>query len=84
MEDIKFPIIKGVVCRALPYKKDLGVKLSPTTSIFVKGFPMNWNHEDLHKFFIIYGDIYSSKVALNSDHSGRGYGYVSFMQEDSA
>lgn len=84
LERIRFPEIKGKTCRALPYKKDLVVKLSSKTSLFVKGFNKSWSHSSLYELFQEFGEVMSCKISLNADHSNRGYGFVSYQLEEQA
>jgi RNA recognition motif-containing protein len=78
-QDIRYPEIRGKVCRALPYDKDsAGMKLDPGSSLFVKDIPHDWTHKDLYTFFKEFGEILSAKVSIEESHESRGYGFVQF------
>lgn len=60
VEEFRFPIIKGKMCRVIPYSAEFqkidGCKnaaaLSDSCQIYVKGFAKaNWTHVDLYKAF---------------------------------
>lgn len=77
MKEIRFPEIKGKVCRVLPFDKDLNVKKFDTkSSLFIKNLSKDWTHKDLFELFKEFGDILSAKVSLNEEHTSRGYGFV--------
>ena len=83
-EEIRFPVLRGQVCRALPYERDLSRKLDLETSLFIKGFDKKWTHIDLFKVFQEFGDIKSCKVSLGENHQSRGYGFVQYSSESEA
>ena len=88
MEELKFPFIKGVQCRVLPYnfkfakvqsKNDSasGSSDEKATYVFVKGFfKAKWTHEDLYKAFSTFGVILSAKVSIDKLHVSKGFGYI--------
>ena len=91
LTEYRYPVIKGVKCRTLPYSLSSFVKGTSTNKaehsscIFVKGFlEERWNHEDLHKKFEKFGPIMSAKVSITKYHECKGYGYVQFEKSDSA
>lgn len=76
-------MIKGQVCRVLPYSLKFVKTLSKdeavdkSCSVFVKGFAKaQWSHADLFKNFENCGKITSAKVSLDKDHQSKGYGYI--------
>ena len=73
-------------CRALPFNKQYlgGENKKPQSlSIFAKGFPKNWTHEDLYKVFEKFGKISSAKVVVDAGLESRGYGFVSMDSPES-
>ena len=92
LDEIKYPEIKGVKCRALKYNRPAGYSQSIGDSqkkvinfqLFVKGIPMLWTHEDLHKAFSSYGNITSVKVSIDGEYKSRGYGFVQFETLEAA
>jgi len=85
IKDIRYPEIRGKICRVLPYEKDLiSKKFDSKSSLFIKGIHKEWSHKDLFEFFKSFGEITSAKVSLKEDHSSRGYGFVAFQREESA
>ncbi|CDW91187.1 cytochrome b5-like heme steroid binding domain containing protein [Stylonychia lemnae] len=85
LKDIRYPEIRGKVCRVMPYEKDLiSKKFDSKSSLFIKGFKKDWTHKDLYEFFKVFGEISSAKVSLKEDHHSRGYGFIQFQREESA
>ena len=85
IKDIRYPEIRGKVCRALPYERELiPKKFESKSSLFVKGFNKDWTHKDLYEFFKTFGEITSAKVSLNEGHLSRGYGFIMYAKEESA
>lgn len=80
-EEIRFPVLRGHVCRALPYEKDLTKMLDMNTSLFIKGFNSKWTHMDLFNLFKEFGGIVTCKVSLGENHVSRGYGFVQFESD---
>jgi len=89
-EEHRFPVIKGVMCRALPYnlhavRGEPGGKDVQSTSIFVKGFEsLKWNHADLYSKFCTFGKILSCKVSIDQMHSMLGFGYIQYSKIEEA
>ena len=94
LEVQRYPTIKGVNCRTLPYSfkylkvhsKDPSVNPEEKLSyVFVKGFlNEKWTHEDLHKAFEKWGIIVSAKVSIDKDHQCKGYGYIQYQKSEQA
>lgn len=92
LEEVRYPEIKGVRCRALPYSRPTGgaslssgAEKKPTTfQLFVKGIPARWTHHELYENFKPYGRIISAKVSIDGDFKSRGYGFVQFEALDAA
>lgn len=83
--ECRFPFIRGVQCRVLPYAFKQAKVQSKTADgsstgdsyVFVKGFmKAKWMHSDLYKAFETYGKILSAKVSMDRTHTSRGYGYL--------
>jgi hypothetical protein len=64
-QDIRFPEIRGKICRALPYEKDLHLKVNPNACVFIKGLDLKWTHKDLYESFQEFGEILSCKVSID-------------------
>ena len=86
LDEVRYPEIKGVRCRALPYSRPTGgavtgsgTEKKPTTfQLFVKGMPAAWTHQELYEAFKGFGSIVSAKVSVDGDFKSRGYGFVQF------
>merc|ERR1719498_791838 len=84
INEIKYPKLHGKVCRALPYDKEILRNQPPKSNIFVKGFGSHWSHKELAEHFARFGQIVSARVSIRSDYESRGYGFVCFVQAQSA
>jgi RNA recognition motif-containing protein len=83
---LRFFTLEGKPCRALPYNSELlgsNVTRLNTQNLFVRKIPKTEQSQSLEEHFKQYGDIISSKVSLNEDHSSRGYGFVCFKDPES-
>lgn len=76
VQDVRYPEIKGKVCRALPYEKDVIKRVDSNAGLFIKGFGKLWTHKDIFENFKQFGDIISAKVSIDENHMSRGYGFV--------
>lgn len=86
-EKLRYFEFDGKECRALGFNENLiKKKQDPNESdqIFVKGVPLKMSQKELHDIFKIYGPIASLKISRNSDHSSKGFAYISFEQTESA
>ncbi len=94
LEEMRYPSIKGVQCRVLPYSQKFAKLQSKAgdgqteereTYIFVKGFQRaRWLHSDLHKAFEKFGSILSAKVSIDKNHMSKGFGYIQFESKEQA
>lgn len=85
-QKLRFFTLEGKPCRALPYNSELlgsNVTRLNSQNLFVRKIPKIQQSEGLEEHFKQYGDIISSKVSLNEDHSSRGYGFVCFKDPES-
>ena len=76
-------------CRALPFDKQLlGTnkdKLNTSNSnVFVRNIPKDIKLANFEKEYEKFGKVKSLKISFNPDHSSRGYGFITFMEEDAA
>lgn len=74
-------------CRALPFDKQfLGNNKEKLIAhnIFVKNIPKDQKLAAFEEEFEKFGKVKSLKISFNSDHSSRGYGFITFVDEDSA
>jgi hypothetical protein len=84
---LRFFTLEGKPCRALPYNSELlgsNVNRLNSQNVFIRKIPKNIQSEGLETMFKAHGDVISSKVSLNEDHSSRGYGFVCFKDPESA
>jgi polyadenylate-binding protein len=52
--------------------------------VFVRKLPDELKADKLHEEFSKFGEIKSLKISLNPDHSSRKYGFICFVNPDSA
>lgn len=92
-EELRFPKVKGKVCRVVPYSQKFSIIRSKDDPhdeeakalIFVKGFKRaSWTHEDLYNAFRQFGNIVSAKVSQDHTHKSKGFGYVQFESASEA
>lgn len=86
-QKLRFFTLEGKPCRALPYNSELlgsNVNRLYSQNLFVRKIPKTVHSEGLEEMFKGYGDVISSKVSLNEDHSSRGYGFVCFKDPEAA
>jgi RNA recognition motif-containing protein len=82
-DEIRYPLLNGKICRALPFDKDL-LRSGSNCNIFVKGFGKNWTHKELHEAFKGFGQILSARCSIDVNHESRGFGFVQFRNADEA
>ena len=83
-QEIRFPEIRGKICRALPYEKDLQLRVSPNAALFVKGLDPQWTHKEFYESFKEFGELLSCKVSIDENHQSRGYGFLQYHKEEQA
>lgn len=74
-------------CRALPFDKQfLGNNKEKLIAhnIFIRNIPKDIKLEEFEKEFEKFGKIKSLKISFNPDHTSRGYGFITFIEEGSA
>ena len=54
------------------------------TNVYVKNFGEDFEDDDLHQAFEKFGKIYSAVVMKDETGKGRGFGFVSFENHESA
>jgi RNA recognition motif-containing protein len=91
---LRYPLIRGVECRVLPYTMKFAKAQSKSSEIsenelasyvFVKGFlKENWMHSNLYRSFEAHGTILSAKVSIDKHHKGKGFGYIQFATREMA
>jgi polyadenylate-binding protein len=87
LEKLKYPVIEGKPCRALPFNPEfLGNQKAKLTekNVFVRKIPKQFTCKDLDEKFSQYGQIMSVKISLNAEHESNQYGFVCFANPDSA
>jgi len=86
-QKLRFFQLDGKPCRALAYNNELlgsnQTRLNPQ-NLFVRKIPKSVYSDGLEQIFSKYGEIISTKVSLNEDHSSRGYGFVCFKDPESS
>jgi len=83
--NLRYFEIDNKPCRALQFDNQLlgtNVTKIQENNLFVRKINKNTSAPELEKFFEKYGKIKSLKIALNEDHSSRGYGFVCFEDSD--
>ena len=81
---MRFFKIDGKQYRALPYENNKDPKQDDDSKVYVKAIPYNCEPSDLYKAFEYYGKIKRLNIALNADHSSKGYGFITFEDEATA
>lgn len=86
---MKYFEIEDKPCRALPFDNSfLGSNRQSlqNSSIFVKSNDKNQQvySKNIDEIFSRFGKIKSAKASINSDYTQRGYGFVTFENEQSA
>ena len=72
-----FELAPGKYSRGLPFDSDsydFNSQKMVNRTIFVRKIPLEMSPQSLEEHFSKYGDIKSAKIALNSDHSSKGFG----------
>jgi polyadenylate-binding protein len=54
------------------------------TNLYVKQFPESWTEQTLEKYFGVYGDLSSVKLALDEQQKSKRFGFVDFKSHESA
>lgn len=77
--------IDGKPCRALPFNREIMDKSKLNEKIVFIKFPKNYDIDNQKLFdkFKEFGEIVSSKIAINHDHSKKNYGFVCFKEAES-
>ncbi len=99
LKELRFPVIKGQVCRTLPYnlhssfvgtvpqapgKKDAPASIDTKRQIFVNKCPKDWTHLSLNEHFEHCGEIVSAKISITANFESRGYGFIEFKTIEGA
>ena len=75
--------LKGKTLNIMWHEKDNSVRYNNTANIFIKGISPTITPREVYVVFSKFGEIISSKLCEDEDGKSRGYGYVSYSDQDS-
>ena len=59
------------------------IRRNNRTNLFIKGIPLTVTPREFYVHFLQFGDITSARLCEDEDGKSRGYGYVSYSDQDS-
>ncbi|XP_019153341.1 PREDICTED: polyadenylate-binding protein 2-like [Ipomoea nil] len=84
MEMLNFTSMNNKSIRIMYSHRDPSLRKSGTANIFIKNLDKSIDNKALHDTFSSFGNILSCKIATDSNGQSKGYGFVQFVNEDSA
>eukprot|EP01114_Cavostelium_apophysatum_P003178 TRINITY_DN1294_c0_g1_i1.p1 TRINITY_DN1294_c0_g1~~TRINITY_DN1294_c0_g1_i1.p1 ORF type:complete len:608 (-),score=202.04 TRINITY_DN1294_c0_g1_i1:50-1873(-) len=76
--------IKNRPCRIMWSQRDPANRKSGRGNIFIKNLDKSIDHKALFDTFSQFGQILSCKIELDETNQSKGYGYIQFMNQESA
>lgn len=76
--------IKGKSVRIMWHTKDRNIIENPNTNIYIKNIPDLVTPRDVLEHFTQFGEIVSAKIPENEEGNHFGFGYISYLEIDSA
>nr|GMC50471.1 polyadenylate-binding protein 2-like [Ipomoea batatas] len=84
MEMLNFTSMNNKSIRIMYSHRDPSLRKSGTANIFIKNLDKSIDNKALHDTFSSFGNILSCKIATDSNGQSKGYGFVQFVNEESA
>ncbi|XBW36212.1 hypothetical protein QEN19_001792 [Hanseniaspora menglaensis] len=84
IEQLNFTPINGKSCRITWAQKDPSVLRTGAGNIFIKNLALDIDDKVLNETFSVFGEILSSKVAVDASGKSRGFGFVQYKTKDAA
>ena len=82
LNQFNFSMIQGKEIRVTTFNPN--AIIAPGRNIFIKNLPKTFNSKDLYNIFIRYGEIFSCKVSYDEENKSQGFGFICFLNEESA
>lgn len=84
LDTMNFASIKGKPCRIMWSIRDKSVRDNGVGNIVIKNLDVSIDNKTLFDTFSMFGDILSCKVGTNAEGESLGYGFVHYVNPNSA
>ncbi|EJW01988.1 hypothetical protein EDEG_03560 [Edhazardia aedis USNM 41457] len=83
VQNLNFAELHGTQIRVMLYNKQKNLKGQKIGkyNIIVKNLPVSCDNKTLYDTFSVFGDIISSKVAVDSENKPKGFGFVCYKDK---
>lgn len=64
------------------HERNSSIRRNNTSNLFVKNIPLNITPREFYEYFLQYGEILSARLGEDDEGNSRGYGYVSYVDQN--
>jgi len=76
--------LKGKTIRIMWHERDTSQRYSNDSNLFIKNIPLNTKPREFYELFLQFGEIVSAKLMEDENGNHFGYGYIHYVENDSA